>query len=783
MTLEIALTFGILLMAIFFFISEILRPDLVALMVLVLLVVLGLVSADGALTGFSNPAVVTIWAMFILSAGLARTGVASFLGNQVLRVAGETEKRLLTVIMSSSAFLSAFMNNTGVAAMLLPVTVDIAQHTKRAASRLLIPMVYGAHLGGMLLLFSTSSNLLVSGIMEDNGLPPLGIFDFTPIGIAILLVVLLYTSLIGYRLLPYHKTPQPVSPIQMPLSQDLHSLYGLEERLAVLVLPEDSLLAGKTLADSHISSALGLNILSVENKNLRKHAPEADLVLEGGDRLLAIGSLDQIEKITHSPMFFIESKEPRINRLFSEKMGLAEIHIPERSDLVGKTLANANFLQKYQVKVLANRRRDKIRRTYLQNMELEAGDTLLMVGLLNKLNALSDQLGFKLLTLDELRDYHLEDHLLFLTIPTGSALAGQTLAEARLGSAYGITVLNIIRAGKEYNFPDPNMKLEVNDHFVVSGHPIDIEVLDGLQKIRIEKDVKFNLEDMEDETLSFVEVILSPYTTLAGKTLKEIRFREKFNVSVLAIWHGDRPYRTGLQDLPLQYGDAFLCYGTREGFELLAKEPDFIVLRQDVQEKPRLDKAPIAGLIMLAVIAIVIVGWLPISIAAIAGAALMVLTGCLTMEQAHKSIDWKSIFLIAAMMPLGYAMQDSGAAQFLADGVVSIVGPYGKIAILGGLLGLTLLINPFVPAVVNAVIMTRIGIATAASLGVSPYPFVMGIAYMVAACFMTPVSHPANLLVMSPGGYRFTDYLKNGVPVALIVLVVSLVLLPLVFPF
>ncbi len=783
MTLDIALTFGILLLAIIFFISEILRPDLVALIVLVLLVVFGLVTPGDALLGFSNPAVVAIWAMFILSSGLARTGVATFLGNLVMRVAGETERRLLTVLMSSAAVLSAFMNNIGVAAMFLPVTIDIARRTKRVASRLLIPMAYGSLLGGMLVLFGTSSNLVVSGFVENSGLPPLGIFDFTPIGIAIFLVVLIYINLFGHRLLPHRQSPQPVSPTKLPPAQDLQSMYGLEERLAVLVLPEDSLLAGKTLAESRISKALGLNILSVEHKNKRRQAPDANLVLEGGDRLLAIGKLDQIEKIIRSPMFYIESEMPTISRLLSENIGLAEFQITEKSEFIGKTLVSAGFRQKYGVNVLANKRRDLIRRTNLQNMELEAGDVLLIEGLKEKLNALSDQPAFRILALEELRDYHLEDRLLFIDIPEGSALAGQTLAEVRLGSAYGILVLDIIRGGQEYLFPDPDMQLEVNDQLIVSGHPIDIEVLNGLQKIKIEKDVKFNLSDMENGSLSFVEVILSPYTSLIGKTLKQIRFREKYNVSVLAIWHGDRPYRTGLQDLPLQYGDAFLCYGTREGFELLAKERDYIVLRQDVQEKPRLEKAPFAAIIMLGVVALVIAGLLPISIAAIAGAVTMVLTRCLTMDEAHRSIDWKAIFLIAAMMPLGFAMRDSGAAQFLADIVVRVAGPFGNLAILGGLMALTLLINPFMPAVVNAVIMTPIGLATATSLGVSPYPFVMGIAYMVAACFMTPVSHPANLLVMSPGGYRFTDFLKNGIPFAILTFVVSLILLPLVFPF
>jgi hypothetical protein len=346
LTLDIALTFGILLLAIIFFISEILRPDLVALIVLVLLVVFGLVTPGDALLGFSNPAVVAIWAMFILSSGLARTGVATFLGNLVMRVAGETERRLLTVLMSSAAVLSAFMNNIGVAAMFLPVTIDIARRTKRVASRLLIPMAYGSLLGGMLVLFGTSSNLVVSGFVENSGLPPLGIFDFTPIGIAIFLVVLIYINLFGHRLLPHRQSPQPVSPTKLPPAQDLQSMYGLEERLAVLVLPEDSLLAGKTLAESRISKALGLNILSVEHKNKRRQAPDANLVLEGGDRLLAIGKLDQIEKIIRSPMFYIESEMPTISRLLSENIGLAEFQITEKSEFIGKTLVSAGFRQK-----------------------------------------------------------------------------------------------------------------------------------------------------------------------------------------------------------------------------------------------------------------------------------------------------------------------------------------------------------------------------------------------------------------------------------------------------
>ncbi len=783
MTYEIALTFAILLIAIILFIFEILRADLVALFVLVTLVVVGLVSPIEAISGFANPAVVTIWAVFILSAGLARTGVASRIGQLVRRMSGSSEKRLVTVLMSSTAFLSGFMNNIGVAAMFLPVTIDIARRTQRAASRLLIPMAYGTLLGGMLVLIGTASNLVVAEFLQESGLEPLGLFDFTPIGVVILVAVILYMNIFGRRLLPERRSPQPLSAANGTTVEDHRQLYGLEERLAILIIPEDSPLTGKTLSESRFSRALGLNILSIERKGKGRLIPEAGLVLEEGDRLLALGRLDQFEQIFHKPLFIVETNVPAVARLLSEYIGLAEFTIQSDSEFLGKSLAQLDFRKNFHVNVLAVRRGSLVRRTNLQHLTLEQGDTLLVEGPIAQLAEFSEQPEFRPLGVDEAKAYHLEERLLFIDIPEGSALAGKTLEEARLGAAYGITVLNIIRAGQEMQLPDPDTRLEINDQLIVSGHPTDIEVIQGLQNLEIERDVHIDLNDLESGPLTMVEVMLSPYTTLAGKTLRQLHFREKYGVSVLAIWRGDRSYRTGLPDFPLQYGDAFLCYGPRERFEILARERDFFVLRLDVQEKPRLEKAPLAAAIMLAVIAVVMLGWLPIYIAAIAGAAFMMLTRCLTLDEAYRAIDLKAVFLIAAMLPMGYAMQQTGAAQFLAENVVRVAGPYGHTAILGGLIALTLVINPFIPGAVNAVVMSPIALATAFSLGVSPYPFVMGVAYAAASSFMTPVSHPANILVMSPGGYRFSDYLKNGLPIVLIILVVTTLLLPLVFPF
>ncbi|CAN5621983.1 hypothetical protein BH23GEM9_BH23GEM9_26840 [soil metagenome] len=782
MTFEIALTLAILGVAIVLFVTEIIRADLVALLVLVTLVVVGLVTPEESISGFANPAVVTIWAVFILSAGLARTGVAGMLGTQLLRLAGSTERRLLGVLMTSTALLSGFMNNIGVAAMFLPITMDIARRTGRPASRLLMPMAYGSLLGGMLVLIGTASNLVVSEFLRGAGLPPLRLFDFTPIGIVILIASVAYMLAFGRRLLPERQTPLPLAAAAQR-SDGVRKLYGLEERLAVLVIPGDSPLAGKTLAESRIGQALGLNILSIERRDGTRRTPEPDLALRTGDRLLVVGRLDVIDELAASPIFVVHDDQPGITRLSSNEIGLRELEVTPGSMLDGRTVVDADMRRGHGVNVLAVRRGDVIQRTRLGNRVLQPGDRLLVQGTVEGLELLREQPGYHWLGAEDVQSYQLEDRLLNVRIPAGSSLSGRTLGESGLAAHYGLTVLSVMREGQDSRMPDPHTRLEAGDLLIVAGHPVDIEVARGLEGLIVQREAQIDLAALEDGPLVMVEVMLSPHTTVAGRTLRQLRFRERFAVSVLAIWRGDRAYRTRLADIPLNYGDAFLCYGPRDKFELLARERDFVVLTQDVQQKPLVAKAPLAGTIMLAVITVVVLGWLPIYVAAIAGATAMVLTRCLTMEQAYDAIEWHAIFLIAAMLPLGLAMQQTGAAEWLAHGVVGVAGPFGPTAILAGILLLTLSINQFIPSAVNAVVMTPIALATAAGLGISPYPFVMGIAYAAASSFMTPVSHPANVLVMSPGGYRFSDYMKNGLPITVIVFVICVLLLPLVFPF
>ncbi len=288
--------------------------------------------------------------------------------------------------------------------------------------------------------------------------------------------------------------------------------------------------------------------------------------------------------------------------------------------------------------------------------------------------------------------------------------------------------------------------------------------------------------ELESADAGLVEVVLSPRTTLVNKSLRQIHFRDKFGLSVLAIWRSGRAFRSDLNHMTLQFGDAFLMYGPRQKIKLLSSEPDFLVLQEEKPIVAQPQKAPLAALIMVGVIGTVLVGWLPISIAAVVGAALMVLTGCLSMDDAYHYIDWRAVFLIACMLPLGIAMEQTGTASLLAEGMVALVGDLGETALLAGLFILTSIVSQVMPNPVVTVLMAPIAINTAGDLGLSPFALMMIVAIAASASFMSPVGHPANVLVMGPGGYRFADYMKVGIPLTILLLLVTLLVLPIFWP-
>jgi di/tricarboxylate transporter len=457
--------------------------------------------------------------------------------------------------------------------------------------------------------------------------------------------------------------------------------------------------------------------------------------------------------------------------------------VPPGSALVGQTLEESNFRQRFGLIVLALRRGESTFRTDLETIDLREGDVLLVQGPRTQADRFRGDPDLTVSDRDVADVYHLEERLMLVRVPQNSALAGKTLNESRMGSAYGLGVLGIVRGETTHLMPRPEEQLQAQDLLVIKGEPEDLRRLEAFQDLEIDQQMEPDVSELESAQVGLVEVVLSPRTTLAGRSLRELHFREKYGLSVLAIWRQGQVHRANLSDMPLRFGDALLLHGPRHRLRVLGSEPDFLVLTEAAQEPPRVNKAPLALLIMAVVLGPVILGWIPIAIAAVMGVALMILTGCLTMDEAYRSIEWKAVFLIAGMLPLGIAMEQTGAASFLAEQMVRLVGGFGPLAVTAGLFILAALASQAMPNPAVAVLLAPVALNTATDLGISPYPLMMAIAISASAAFLSPVGHPSNVLIMGPGGYRFSDFTKVGMPMTVMVLVVVLLILPFVWPF
>jgi di/tricarboxylate transporter len=782
LTLDIALVLLILATALILFVTEKVRMDLIALMVLGALVMTGLVTAPEAVAGFSNGAVIAIWAMFILSEGLTRTGIAKIIGRSVLLVAGRSETRMVIVIMLTAGTLSFFMNNIGVAALMLPVVTDVARRTRLNASRLLMPLAYGTLLGGLTTLLGTSPNLLLSAALETGGFKPFGVFDFAPLGAAALLVGTAFIALLGRRFLPRNKIEDAT---QRRSQRNLRAQYGLQSRSFEMRVAPSSVLVGKSLAQSRIGAAAGLIVMALERRGRIELMPSKQTILRGGDKLLVQGRLDRFHEFRRWSELVIEREAPVLQRLMSGQVKLLEAAVPEDSILISQLLQHSEFRKAFGANVLAIRRGSLIRRGNLTHVPVKAGDVLLLQARLETAEELARrpevmqcrEIGEKELS----ESWRLQERIFVVRVPRESALAGDTLSRSRLGDAFDFRLLALFRGGELEIMPETDQALQGGDLLLIQGREEDLDVLRGLQELEVERGRQANLSTLESERLGLVETALDPRSNLVGRPLSEVGFREKYGLELVAVWRRGEAIRVNLDRLVLQLGDALLLLGPREKLQLLENDPDFLLLTPLTQRAVDSRKAPLGGAIMLGVVVSVLIGWLPIYIAAVIGATLMVLTRCLTMEEAYRAIDWRAIFLIAGMLPLGTAMDQTGAARLLATEATSLLGPLGPWWVIGGLYLITAVATVIVPTTALVVLMSPIVLSVSADLSLSPQTLMMAIA-MASASFISPIAHPVNMLVMGPGGYRFSDYLRLGVPLTAAVFVTVMLLLPVFWP-
>ncbi|MGE5249915.1 MAG: SLC13 family permease [Bacteroidota bacterium] len=385
---------------------------------------------------------------------------------------------------------------------------------------------------------------------------------------------------------------------------------------------------------------------------------------------------------------------------------------------------------------------------------------------------------------DLLYMYQLGERLFRARIPDHSSLVGQKLSESTLREQHRLNVVAIERNGGVVLAPRPEFVLETGDVVLLEGRleefhqPVDHEAYLEILPMR-----PYHERDLESASVVILEAVLSPRSQLIGHTLKESRFREKYGMTVLAIWNGERVFRTGLADLRLSFGDALLLQGPRDRLPMLRADPDLIVLSSEegpVQEVS--NKAWLAAGIFAMTILVAAVGPFSVAEVMLTGALIMVIANVVTMEQVYRVIEWRIIFLVAGMLPLGLAMTKTGTTSLFAGALTDVLRPYGPMALLLGLLVMTVLLSQAMKGAAVSAVIAPIAIQAATQIGVDPRAMAMAVALATSMAFLTPLGHPVNILMVGPGGYKFGDFFRVGLPLTLLLFVVIMIVLPVFWP-
>ena len=776
MTLQIGGLFLLLAVMVYLFLTEKLSVDLTAFLGLVVLIFAGYVTPSEAFLGFSSPAVITMLSVFIIGAALLETGVADLIGDRLYRLAGDSETRLLVTLMLVAGVLSAFMNNIAATAVLMPAVAAVAPRAGLAPSRLFMPLAFGAILGGTTTLVGTPPNIVAAQMMADRGLEPFQLFDFTPIGVAIMAVSMIFMLTVGKRLLPADTGRGPAT----LEGEDLSQIYQLEERLFSLRLPTSTALDGRTLAETRLGNTLGFKVVSIQRGD-KTLVPEGRTRLRGGDVLIVDGEVSKVREFLQ--MEHLDVHPMQMDRLPRVSPGVngMRVLVEAGGGVAGNTLRELAFRGRFGVVVLAIRHRGQLYTDHLAEQTLRLDDEVLAIGRSEDLKRFAAEPGWAVLETGVSAVADLQERLCVIEVPADSGLAGATISSSRLSEIVGLTVAGIIRDQETRLMLSPSDTIRAGDRLLLAADPGAVAALADAGEVEIGPQVGREL--LETNEAAMVEAAVGPRSAAEGRTLEELEFQHRHGLLALALWREGRPIHADLARMPLRFGDALLLHGPPKKVARLASDPDFVVLSATERAVRRTGKAPLALGGLLLMILLVASGWQPIHVAAFTAASLLLLAGALTMKEAYRVIEWRVIFLVAAVLPVGFAMERSGAAGFLADSVASTVGSLGPHAVLAALVFLASLLSQGLDGAPAVVLLAPVVFETAGRLQLSPYPLMMGVSLAASAAFMTPFSHKANLLVMGAGGYRAIDYLRVGTPLTVLLLVLLVLLVPVFFPF
>ena len=608
-------TITVLIVTVAMFIVGRIRADIVALCALTALMLLGILTPEEALSGFSSTVVVMMVGLFVVGGAILQTGLAKAVSRKIIRLAAGNDTRMFLLVVTVTAAIGAFVSNTGTVALMMPIIVSMAAQAGTSPGRLLMPLAFASSLGGMLTLIGTPPNLVIDGALRSAGYEGLGFFSFLPVGIICIAVGIV---------------------VMLPLTR-----------------------------------------LFLYNKKGK-----------GNDRNTGAGkTLDELVD------------EYRL------KSGLRRYRILEQSAVKEKSVAELNLRGHYGLTILEIRSETADRSGLIRNVR--------------------------------------------------QSLAG------------------------------PDSILKAGDIVYLMG---DKEVMDTFAKKNGMK--RLDSSDLDFYDIGIAEIVLMPTSRLIGTLLKSSGFREQYSINVLGIKRSNNYIMADLTEQKLRSGDVLLVQGEWNNIARLdEQEADWVVLGQPEAQARQVTlnyRAPLAAAIMLAMIAAMVFDFIPIApvTAVIAAGLLMVLGGCFrNVEAAYKTINWESIVLIAAMMPMSVALEKTGTSAMISHSLVSSFGSLGPMVLLAGIYFTTSLLTMFISNTATAVLMAPIAMTSALEIGVSPYPMLFAVTLGASMCFASPFATPPNALVMHAGEYKFSDYVKVGLPLQIIMGIVMTFVLPLLFPF
>ncbi|KAB2962961.1 MAG: TRAP transporter large permease subunit [Thermoanaerobaculia bacterium] len=378
--------------------------------------------------------------------------------------------------------------------------------------------------------------------------------------------------------------------------------------------------------------------------------------------------------------------------------------------------------------------------------------------------------------------YHLGEYITELRVGEGSKYVGRSIRDSKLGEEHDVTVLRLLHGERKIWAP-LDQPLAAGDVLLVRGRIPELMALKGTAGLELDPEFQLGQEILESDELKLVQALVAPRSRLIGRTLKELDFRSRYHALVLAILRRGHHLDQKLNAVRLQLGDALLLQARPQELERLRADESFIVLEEVEGAAPRRHRAPLAIGILAAVVGIAAFGLLPILVTAIAGVAALVLTRCLTLDEAYAAIDWKVIFLLAGVLPLGIAMERSGAARLISDGALGWAGELGPVALVAVFYLLTAVLTELMSNNATAVLLAPIAISTAVQQGIDPRPLLMAVTFAASTSFSTPVGYQTNAMVYNPGGYRYADFLRSGVPLNVVFWILSTLLIPRIWSF